>query len=151
MAEPVFSTRPEVGLSHVALVVADLDASIAFYARYAAMETVHRRGEAGHQVAWLSDGSRPFVLVLIEREQVEVRLQGAAHLGVGCPSRGEVDRLAALARQKRCLIEEPKDVGPPVGYTALLRDPDGHNLELSYGQEISLSVAKALQQLLRAS
>ena len=33
--------RTDVGATHVALTVADLDASIAFYARYAAMKVVH--------------------------------------------------------------------------------------------------------------
>jgi hypothetical protein len=30
-----------------------------------------------------------------------------------------------------------------VGYWALLRDPDGHNLELSYGQQVALAVGTA--------
>ena len=46
--------RPDVGLSHVALVVADLEASARFYARFARLEVVHRRGAPGHGVAWLS-------------------------------------------------------------------------------------------------
>ena len=39
-----------------------------------------------------------------------------------------------------CLIDGPTDLGPPVGYYAFLRDPDGHTLELSYGQEVALAV-----------
>jgi catechol 2,3-dioxygenase-like lactoylglutathione lyase family enzyme len=135
--------RPDVGLSHVALVVADLEASIAFYGRYAGLEVVHRRGEPGREVAWITDGTRPFALVLIEREQVDVRLGGTTHLGVGCASRSEVDRLCALARADGCLISGPDEVGPPVGYMALLRDPNGHNLELAYGQQVSRTVAES--------
>jgi len=141
LPEATSSTRPDVGLSHVALVVADLETSIDFYARYAGLQAVHRRGEEGHGVAWLSDGTRPFVLVLLENEQVDVQLSGTAHLGVGCASRGEVDRLCALARRSGCLLAGPDDVGPPVGYTALLRDPNGHNLELSYGQQVGATVS----------
>ena len=39
-----------------------------------------------------------------------------------------------------CLLKPPEDSGPPVGYWALLRDPDGHTLEISYGQELKLAV-----------
>jgi catechol 2,3-dioxygenase-like lactoylglutathione lyase family enzyme len=137
------TTRPDVGLSHVALVVANLEASLGFYARFAGLEVVHRRGEPGRGVAWLSDGTRAFVIVLVENEQVDVRLTGTTHLGVGCASRGEVDRLSALAKREGCLLSGPKENGPPVGYMALLQDPDGHNLELSYGQRISAAIGSA--------
>ncbi len=133
------------GLTHVALVARDPEASIAFYARYARMQVVHRRKDelSGRQVLWLSDLTRPFVIVLIQAERVEGRLDGFAHLGVGCESRAEVDRLCALARQEGRLGLGPLDSGYPVGYWAFIRDPDGHNLEISYGQEVGFTVAEA--------
>jgi catechol 2,3-dioxygenase-like lactoylglutathione lyase family enzyme len=127
----------DVGLTHVALPVADLDASIAFYARYARMQVVHRRPGT----VWISDRTRPFVIVLLEASKVEHPLRPFAHLGVGCESRDEVDRLCALARDEGCLIGGPNDYGPPVGYWAFLRDPDGHTLEVAFGQEVALTVA----------
>ncbi len=42
-----------------------------------------------------------------------------------------------------CLIEAPVDLGPPIGYRGFIRDPDGHTLEVSFGQEIGLTVAEA--------
>ena len=33
--------------------------------------------------------------------------------------------------------------GPPVGYWALIRDPDGHTLEVAYGQELGRAVEGA--------
>jgi catechol 2,3-dioxygenase-like lactoylglutathione lyase family enzyme len=135
------------GLTHVALLVRDPEASIAFYARYARMQVVHRRDESsGRQVLWLSDLTRPFVIVLIQAERVEGRLDGFAHLGVGCESRAEVDRLCALAREEGRLGMGPLDSGYPVGYWAFLRDPDGNNLEISYGQEVGLAVDAAAVQ-----
>ena len=133
------------GLTHVALLVRDPEASIAFYARYARMQVVHRRRDeaSGRQVLWLSDLTRPFVIVLIQAERVEGRLDGFAHLGVGCESRAEVDRLCALAREEGRLGMGPLDSGYPVGYWAFLHDPDGHNLEISYGQEVGFTVAEA--------
>lgn len=135
----------DVGLSHIALLCRNPVASAAFYDRYAGMRVVHRRRDpdSGHQVIWLSDGTRPFVVVLIEAEQLDTVLGPIAHLGVGCASRADVDRLAAAARREGVLAREPEDSGPPVGYWALLRDPDGHILELSYGQEVGLTVREA--------
>jgi catechol 2,3-dioxygenase-like lactoylglutathione lyase family enzyme len=65
-----------------------------------------------------------------------------AHLGVGVASRQEVDRLCELARTNACLVYEAKDSGPPVGYWAFLRDPDGHTLEIAFGQELGLAVER---------
>ena len=140
MVAPDPRTRPDIGLSHVALTAANIDASLDFYSRYARMRAIHRRGRPGREVVWLSDGSRQFVLVLVEDAHVAVRLEGTTHLGVGCNSRSEVDRLSALAVREHCLLSGPDEIGPPVGYMALLRDPDGHNLELSYGQQVGAAV-----------
>ncbi len=131
----------DVGFTHVALAVADPDASIDFYGRFAGMQVVHRRFEegSGETVVWLSDLTRPFVMVLIETN-VSHRLGGYAHLGIGCASRDEVDERCALARREGRAVSGPFDSGPPVGYWAIIADPDGHNLELSYGQEIGLAV-----------
>lgn len=122
----------DVGFTHVALPVRSLDASVAFYERYAGMQTVHRRPG----VAWVSDRTRPFALVLIETANEIKPLLPMAHLGVGVRSREDVDRLCGLAREERCLAREPEDSGPPVGYWALIRDPDGHTLEVAFGQEL---------------
>lgn len=127
----------DLGLTHVALPATSLDESIAFYAKYAAMQVVHRRDGA----VWLSDRTRPFVIVLIETDEVRAPLAPMAHLGVGCASRAELDALCDDARREERLVAGPTDYGPPVGYWAFLRDPDGHTLELSHGQEVALTVA----------
>lgn len=135
----------DLGLTHIALPVTDVGASVAFYSKYARMSVVHRRkgAEDDGEVVWVSDRTRPFVVVLIRVERVEHPLVPWAHLGVGCESREEVDRLCGEARAEGRLLAEPTDSGYPVGYWALLRDPDGHTLELSYGQEVGLTVESA--------
>ncbi|MBE9224697.1 VOC family protein [Phormidium sp. LEGE 05292] len=135
----------DIGLTHIALPVSNIEQSIEFYSTYAQMQVVHRRidANAGVAVAWLSDNTRPFVIVLIQTQSVQPILSPFAHLGVGCKSREAMDVLCNKARQEGILVEEPKDSGYPVGYWAFLRDPDGHTLELSYGQEIGLTVEKA--------
>jgi catechol 2,3-dioxygenase-like lactoylglutathione lyase family enzyme len=135
----------DIGLTHIALPVADIDRSIEFYATYARMQVIHRRidAAAGVAVVWLADGTRPFVLVLIQTVSVQPILSPIAHLGVGCQSREYMDALCEKAQQAGVLLQAQKDSGYPIGYWAFLRDPDGHTLELSYGQEIGLTVEGA--------
>jgi len=133
------------GLTHVALPVRSLAESLDFYRRYAALEVVHERkdAETGSGIAWVSDRTRPFVVVLIEVPEVKYPLLPIAHLGVGCASRVEVDRLTDQARGEGRAVYGPVDAGYPVGYFALISDPDNHTLEVSFGQEVALAVEGA--------
>lgn len=136
----------DLGLSHVALPVTDLDASLEFFRRFANLEVVHRREDhPGHGVAWISDLTRPFVVVLIQSAQPEAAAQlgGWAHLGVGCVSQADVDRRLADAATAGHEVVGPIDDGPPVGYWGIIVGPDGHNLELAYGQQVGLAVRTA--------
>jgi len=137
---------PDFGFTHVALSVRKLNESIAFYNKYARMKVVHQRTDAdvGIAVAWMTDGTRPFVIVLAElREQRDHPLAPFGHLGVGCESRAEVDRLCADARAEGRLRSGPTDTGYPIGYWAYIADPDGNNLEVSYGQDIGITAERA--------
>ena len=132
----------DLGLTHVALPVRDLDVSIAFYERYAGMRVVHHRVDGDVGVAWLSDLTREFVVVLIVTD-VTHTLGGWSHLGVACADRAEVDARCAAAREGGVAVDGPHDDGPPVGYWAILPDPDGHHLELAFGQDVGGAVAAA--------
>jgi len=134
----------DLGWTHVALTTSDLRKSAAFYERYADMHLVHERQEedTGTRVAWLTDARRVFVLVLIEKPSDPGRLSGLTHLGIGCASREVVDFRLARARDEGLHTEGPHDSGYPVGYWAFIRDPDGHNLELSFGQEVGMTLAR---------
>ena len=139
-------TRTDVGATHIALPVADVDRSIAFYAAYADMQVVHRRRDeqAGTAVVWLSDLTRPFVIVLIQSGTVDQGLRGLwCHLGVGVESRAEVERRCAAAQAEGRTVMGPIDSGYPVGYWAYIADPDGNNLEVSYGQDVGLTVERS--------
>lgn len=129
----------DVGLTHIALPVHSLEASAAFYAEYAGMTIVHRRPG----VVWVSDRTRPFAVVLIETAGEIRPLLPMAHLGVAVSSRQDVDRLCNLARENGCLSREAEQMDPPVGYWALIRDPDGHTVEISYGQDLEALVVVA--------
>lgn len=138
----------DVGFTHVAFVVRELDKSIAFYERYAGMSVVHRREpdvSDARKVAWLSDHSRPFALVLVQADKVtDTPLGHFGHLGVACADREEIDRKTGMARAEGVLRKEPEDAGQPVGYYVFFADPDGNTLELSYGQQVGLEVSRAL-------
>ncbi|MGL5796046.1 MAG: VOC family protein, partial [Waterburya sp.] len=82
--------------------------------------------------------------VLIQVPQVNNQLLPIAHLGVTCATREEIEHLCDRARADDILIKEPKDDGYPVGYWAFIRDPDGHTLEISYGQEVGFTIKQAI-------
>lgn len=137
---------PDTGFTHVALPVTDLDRSVAFYARFTDLRVVHRRRQASdprREIAWLSDLRRPFVLVLAEETSIDQPLGPFAHLGFACSSPQEVDRLCALGQREGCLREDARDTGGPAGYLGVVEDPDGHTVELTFGQEIGLAIDEA--------
>ena len=136
--------RTDIGATHIALPVSDIDRSIAFYAAYADMQVVHRRRDDHTAVVWLSDLTRPFVIVLIQGGTVDHGLRGMwCHLGIGVASRAEVERRCAAAQAEGRTVMGPIDSGYPVGYWAYIADPDGHNLEISFGQEVGFTVESA--------
>lgn len=140
-------TDIDVGFTHVAFVVRDLDKSIAFYERYADMAVIHRREPNvpdARKVAWLSDHTRPFALVLVQSDIVtDTPLGNFGHLGVACASREQMDKKIEMARTEGVLRKDPVNAGDPVGYFVFFADPDGNTLELSYGQRVGLEAIRA--------
>jgi catechol 2,3-dioxygenase-like lactoylglutathione lyase family enzyme len=130
----------DIGFTHIALPVTNIEDCVSFYTKYAKLELKDQRidEQTGIKVAWLGDGLRPFVLVLAEVEQVQAPLLPFAHLGIALESKEEVDRLCNMAKEENILVKEAEDYGPPVGYWAFIKDPDGHTVELSWGQEVGL-------------
>lgn len=119
------------GLTHCAIECGDLDRSIDFYARFGGFKVVHRR----EGVAWISDRTRPFAIVLVVTD--EVRPVGPfAHLGSACRDLAEFDRLVRDARNDGVLRDGPHRGEGPSGTWAFLDDPDGNTFELSVGQAV---------------
>jgi hypothetical protein len=85
---------------------------------------VHRRAREGVRSVWLSDRTRPFVIVLVETaDQRDHPLGPFGHLGVACASREEIDRLYAEACREGRPTRAPIDAGDSVGYTTRIADP----------------------------
>jgi catechol 2,3-dioxygenase-like lactoylglutathione lyase family enzyme len=139
----------EPRLTHVALPVADLDASVDFYTTIAPLVVVHRHAqpEIG-RTAWVSNNRQvidPFVIVLTERfENGGAKmpiLQPFAHLGVEMPTKEDVDRIAAVGAERGVLYWEPRQMPNPIlGYLCALKDPDGNVVEFSCNQDVFTTV-----------
>lgn len=123
--------------THITINCSDLNASVEFYTSLCGLTIVRDRRIEGRHNVWLgpktkSDEDPTFVLVIVQ-DQVKARLD---HFGFQCESRAEVDRIAELARQQDILVEPPVDVGGVVGYFTMVRDPDGHLVEFTFGQPL---------------
>ena len=123
--------------THVVLKVSDLDRSVDFYGRFCGLEIVRDGRPRGHTV-WLAPAGRgpgqpAFVLVLYLTD-IDCRLD---HLGFECASRGEVDAIAVEGSRLGILAQPPVDVGGDLGYLTMIRDPDGHLVEFTFGQPLA--------------
>jgi catechol 2,3-dioxygenase-like lactoylglutathione lyase family enzyme len=126
-------------LTHLALGVRDLERTITFYRRHARLHVVHDRLDGDARVVWLSERAEEpdFVLVLFEvRADPPVAPSTLMHLGFAVDSREDVDAAAEEGRRQDVLMIPPHYAGPVVGYFCILRDPDGNQVEFSYGQPI---------------
>ena len=139
--------------THLALHVADIDATIEFYGAFCNMGVVHRRemeGDCG-RVAWLAEPGR-------ERELIMVLISGGparpeiprdySHLGFALESEQAVDALALRGEQAGCLAWKPQRAPYPVGYYCALRDPDGQFVEFSHGQPLGPGAEELDQALI---
>jgi lactoylglutathione lyase len=123
--------------THITINCSDIDASVEFYTSICGLTIVRDRRLEGRHNVWLGPatpaGEDPVFVLVIVQDEVKARLD---HFGFQCDSRKEVDRIAELARQQNILVEPPVDVGGVVGYFTMVRDPDGHIVEFTFGQPL---------------
>ena len=134
------AAQPIARLSHIGLPVTDLAKSIAFYEKWAGMKVQQKpKDPVGIQGARLAQKSGGFVLSLLEMPvQMALPMPGVMHLGLDCTTKAQVDKIAADAKKAGILISGPVDSGPDLGYQTYISDPDGNNLEFSFGQKVGL-------------
>ncbi len=146
-------------LTHIALPVRDIDATLDFYRRYTTLAVIHERQdpETKLRTAWLANAddvtdageglgiqAAKFVIVLSagslpknitgDIKEEYGFLLSISHLGISCETRDDVDRIAAMAKEEGCLLLGPMYRNPIVGYICVITDPDGNNLEFSVEQ-----------------
>ena len=143
---------PSSLLTHIALPVRDLEATLAFFGKYTTLVNIHERKDpdTGMRSVWLAnerdvtDGGARFVIVLIcgklptkitgDIKEEYGFLRSISHLGISLESREQVDRIAAMAKEDGCLLLGPMYRNDVVGYICVVTDPDGNNVEFSVEQ-----------------
>jgi lactoylglutathione lyase len=146
-------------LTHIALPVRDLEATLAWYRKYTTLEVIHEREDPDTKLrtAWLANAgdktdlggdigvqSATFVIVLIagklptditgDIKEEYGFLTSISHLGISLDTREDVDRIAAMAKEDGCLLLGPMYRNVVVGYICVVKDPDGNNVEFSVEQ-----------------
>jgi len=123
--------------THVTMTVSNIERSIAFYTSFCEFSVLRDRRQEGGGTVWLgpkpTPGQKPTFLLVIGEGEVSSRLD---HLGFQCDLKEQVDEVAEKGRELGILVEPPTDGGGVVGYFTVLRDPDGHLVEFTYGQPI---------------
>ncbi len=126
-------------LTHVALLVSNVDITVDFYIKYCGFKVIERRMDpnTGCRVVWLGE-KLDFVIVAFETEKKPIQSlsKPLSHLGFSLDSRDAVDQISEVARQEGILEYGPIYFDETVGYICNILDPDGNCIEFSYGQKL---------------
>jgi catechol 2,3-dioxygenase-like lactoylglutathione lyase family enzyme len=148
MGAPDHERRPATARwTHVALRVADIEASIAWYLDFTPLHLLDRRQDDDGFGAWLGNpdhAEHPFILVLAQfldghdpfAPAPIATLSPFNHLGIELPARADVDAIAARGEAGGCLASPARQMPVPIGYICMLHDPDGNLVEFSYDQGV---------------
>jgi catechol 2,3-dioxygenase-like lactoylglutathione lyase family enzyme len=133
--------------THLALIVKDIQASIAWYEKHTHLELLSSNEDDNGFGAWLGDRTQadnPFLLVLAQflegkdpfAPAEHAALGPFAHIGIEVTEREQIDNIAALGKEEGCLALGPSQMPPPIGYICFLKDPDGNTIEFSHDQGV---------------
>ena len=128
-------------LTHIGLPVTDLAKSITFYKKWAGMTVEDGpKDPGGVKGARLTQTGGTFAISLLEMPVANAMpMPGVMHLGLDCTTKAQVDKIASDAKKAGILLSGPIDSGPDLGYQTYISDPDGNNLEFSFGQKLGLT------------
>lgn len=133
--------------THIALVVRDVEATIAWYEKFTHLSVLARHEDNDGKNVWLGDKeavANPFVLVAGQfydghdpfAPAVHPPLGPFAHIGIEVPTREAIDEIAAKAKEDGCLALGPMQMPKEIGYICFVKDPDGNTIEFSYDQGV---------------
>lgn len=133
----LFQVPPE--LTHIALLVSDVDRTADFYIKYCGLKVIQRRADpnTGCRNIWLGK-DQDFVIVAFESEKKPVQSisKPISHIGFSLESREKIDEVAATAKQEGLLKYGPVYFDSTVGYICEVLDPDSNSIEFSFGQDL---------------
>ncbi len=148
MSEALHDLRPKSPRwTHVALRVADIDATIEWYRTFTPLQLLDRREDADGYGAWLGhpdSGEFPFILVVAQflpdhdpfAPAPIASLGPFNHMGIELPDHDAVDEIARRGEDAGCLAMPATQMPDPIGYICMLRDPDGNLVEFSFDQGV---------------
>jgi lactoylglutathione lyase len=123
--------------THITITVSNMDRSIEFYRTFCNLTVLRDRRLEGGGTVWLGPDtppeSKPVFLLVLGQGEVSSKMD---HLGFQCEFREQVDQIAEKGIDLGILVEPPTDAGGVVGYFTMIKDPDGHLVEFTYGQPI---------------
>jgi lactoylglutathione lyase len=152
VTEPTYDIHPpRARWTHIALRVADIDATIAWYTEFTPLVLIDRRQDEAGYGAWLGmddNTDKPFILVLAQffpetdpfASAPKAVLAPFAHLGIELPEQADVDAIAERAAEAGCLGMPPTMMPAPIGYICMLKDPDGNTIEFSWDQGVYATI-----------
>ena len=129
-------------MTHLALHVTDIDASVDFYKKWAGMKEVDRRvsDKSGDTVVWIAcEGQEDdFVIVLLDgaKQKLDPEKEGMRHIGLSVPAKSDVKNIAEAAKREGVLHWDCMELPFPVGTLCAVKDPDGHIVEFSQDQPL---------------
>ena len=127
-------------LTHVALLINDVDRTCDFYIKYCGLKVIARRLDpnTGYRVIWLGEDLK-FVIVAFEGEKKPIQsiTKPLSHLGFALDSKEEVDKIAEIAKEEGILNYGPIYIDADVGYICEILDPDRNSVEFSFGQKLA--------------
>lgn len=148
MSDATYTERPTTARwTHLALRVADIDATIAWYLEHTPLELLERREDDDGYGAWLGhpdNTDHPFILVLAQffpdkdpfAPAPIAKLAPFNHFGIELPNKEDVDAMGARGEAEGCLAFSARMMPAPIGYICMLSDPDGNLVEYSYDQGV---------------
>jgi lactoylglutathione lyase len=123
--------------THITATVSDLERSIEFYTSFCNLKLLKDRRNEGGSTIWLgpepAEGENATFVLVFTKGEVTNRLE---HLGFQCDAKEQVDAIAEEAQRLGILVESPTLIGGSVGYFTVIKDPDGHQVEFTFGQPL---------------
>lgn len=128
-------------LSHIGLPVTDVAKSVAFHKKWAGMTVQDGPNDPGGvKGVRLTQAGATFAISLLEMAGGQRHVHARRHAPrARLHQQGTGRKIASDAKKAGILLSAPIDSGPDLAYQTYISDPDGNNLEFSFGQQLGLT------------